>query len=648
MRLHKDVLGAPSANLQRTNEDNMLEALRKAAGTWVAKILLLLLVLSFAVWGISGSLVNGVNGGAIVTAGKTEVGATEYRLAWDRQLSLMSRQFGQQLSREQATSLGIDEQVLSQLVASAVLDEQARQMGLGLSQERLAALTAEDPAFHGPDGKFDRQRFAYVLQQVGMRPEDYFDSRSKVAMRQQIVDAATDGMKAPDAFLRAVALYQGEDRTIDYFVVPRTSVEPIQEPAAEALTAWFEPLKARYAAPEYRKINYVKLEPQDISDPAAVTDDQVNKDYEANKSRYTTPETRTIEQLVFPSMDAAKAAKESGKTFEQLMADQNKTASDVSLGSLAKDRVPDTAIAEAAFGLPVNQISDPIQGAFGALLVRVTAITPETVKPFAEVAGQIRNDIALGEANRILLDVHDSYEDARAGGETMQQAADKLKLKVQTVEADRKGLKTDGEAISGVPESAQLLAAAFETDPGTENAPLNLGSNGFLFYEVDSVTEARERTLDEVEAKAIEDWKLEQANALLETKVKDAIKKITDGASVDVVATELGATSQIKRGVKREADDADLGREGVAAVFGVAEGGVDQTPTPSGDGRVIFKVTEVFEPAGADAKAIPDATQKAFATGIASDMLDELVARLQGEFGVTVNREAAKQAMLLR
>lgn len=627
----------------------MLESLRKAAGTWVAKLLLLLLVGSFAIWGIAGNL-NGIRHGAIVTAGDTEVGATQFRLAYDRQMNLMSRQFGVQLTREQAAQMGVEDQVLAQLVAGAVLDEQGRRMGLGLSKDKLALLTAEDPAFHGPDGKFDRQRFAYVLQQVGMSPDDYFADRSKVAMRQQIINASTDDLRAPDTFLRAMALYQGENRTAEFIVVPRASVEPIADPADDVLAKWFETVKPRYAAPEYRKIAYLRLEPQDIADLSSVTDDQIKEDYEKNKARFTTPETRTIEQLVYPDIAAAKAAHDSlatGKTFDQLMADQKKTAADVLIGTLTKDKVPDKAIADAAFALAsAGQVSEPVQGAFGAILVRVTAITPEKVKTLAEVSDEIRRDIANSEANRVLIDVHDSYEDGRAGGETMQQAADKLKLKVVTIDAvDRSGLRKDGTVVNDIPNSADLLRAAFETEVGMENASLNSGSNGYVYYEVQGIEQARERELSEVKAKAVADWKAEQAAAKLDEKTKGLVQRLKDGATLDALASELSLEKQTKRGLKRGANDADFGEAGISAVFGVAEGGVGQTPTPQNDGNIVFKVTEVFEPAGVDASTLPEDQRKSVSMSISNDMLDELVNRLRGEFGVTVDRVAAQAAL---
>ncbi|RVC44004.1 peptidylprolyl isomerase, partial [Mesorhizobium sp. M4B.F.Ca.ET.088.02.2.1] len=307
----------------------MLGILRNAAGTWVAKALLSLLVISFAVWGISGRL-SGTLGGhhSVITAGGTTVSINEYRLAYDRQISVMSQQFGQRITHEQAKALGIDNQVLAQLVSGAVLDEQARKLGLGLSKDRLAELTREDPAFKGPSGQFDRRTFEYLLRQVGMRPEDYLKNRSQVAVRQQIVEAVSDGLKAPQTFLKAVALYRGEDRTIDYLTLPKTLVEPIEAPADSALQTYFDANKKTYAAPEYRKFSYVRLEPQDIMDPTAVTDQQISDDYNKNKGRYTTPEMRTIEQLVFKTSDAAKAAFDSlkaGATFDKLVTAEGKT-----------------------------------------------------------------------------------------------------------------------------------------------------------------------------------------------------------------------------------------------------------------------------------------------------------------------------------
>ena len=110
-------------------------------------------------------------------------------------MQVMSQQLGTQLTREQAAAFGVDQQVLAQLVAGAVLDEQARKLGLGVSKDRLAQLAREDPAFRGPDGKFDRQQFDAILREVGMRPRTICSNREQVAVRQQIVEAISDGLR---------------------------------------------------------------------------------------------------------------------------------------------------------------------------------------------------------------------------------------------------------------------------------------------------------------------------------------------------------------------------------------------------------------------------------------------------------------------
>ena len=594
-------------------------------------------------------MATGFGGNSVVAAGGTSVTPIEYRLAYDRQIAVLSQQFGTRLTREQARGLGVEDQVLAQLVAGAVLDEQASELGLGLSQDKLAQLTMSDPAFQGPDGRFSRQQFEYVLRQIGMRPEDYLQNRGQVAIRQQIVEAVSDGMKAPDTFLRAVALYRGEDRTAEYIVLPKSMVEPIEEPSDPVLSTYFDENKQTYAAPEYRKIAYVTLVPENITDESAVSDEQVKEDYEKNIDRFTTPETRTIEQLVFPSKDAAQTALDSiraGATFDSIVTAQGKTAADTLLGTFAKDKVPDPAVAEAAFALQANEVSQIVDGAFGPVLVRVTAITPAVVKSLAEATPEIRKDLALAEANRILLDVHDNYEDSRAAGESLREAAGKLGLKVMTVDAiDRAAQRPDGTVVNDLPQSKELLAAAFETEAGIENPAVNVGSTGYVFFEVEDIVPARERTLDEVKDKVVADWKEAEAENRLTAKAGDIEKRLKDGTSLDTLATELSLEKHIKRGLKREADDADFGRAGVAAIFGGAEGSSGLVAAPTGDAQIVFKVTEVFEPAGADANSVPEDAQASFASGMADDLLDQLVAKLQSEYGVTVNRSAIEQAL---
>lgn len=627
----------------------MLDTLRSGAQSWIAKLLLSLLVLSFAAWGIADVFRQAAAGNTVLSAGNTQVSQVEYRLAYQRQLQQASQQMGQRLTAEQAKALGIDAQVSQQLSAGIVLDEQARVMKLGLSKSRLAALTAEDPAFKDGGGAFSRTQFDAVLRNVGMRPEDYLKSRERIAVRQQIVEAVTDGLTIPEVYLSAMVLHDGESRTVDFLTLPTSIIPAITAIDEPALQKFFEDRKDSYRAPEYRKISYVRLLPEDIADEKSIADKDVKADYDKNIIRYTTVETRAVEQLVFPDDAAAKAAKTqlaTGTTFEDIVKGQKKLMTDVSLGVIKKADLPDPKIAEVAFGLALNAVSDVVPGAFGPILLRVTAITPQTVQSFDEVKGEIRKAIATNEAVNVVLDVHDAYEDARAGGDSMAAAAAKVKLKLVTVESiDQTAQTAEGKTATDLPEQQNLLVAAFQADVGAENAPLNAGANGFVWYEVGKNTPARDRPLAEVRERAINDWKVATIDERLAAKAEEIRKAVAGGKSLDEVAIELSLSKQTKRGIKRGAEDVDLGTDGVAAAFGGGLNYVATAMNAAGDQQTVLKVIEVFAPSDTSPTAVPENQKKVASNGMADDLLEELVARLATIYPVTMNSAALDAAM---
>ncbi|MEQ8481366.1 MAG: SurA N-terminal domain-containing protein [Hoeflea sp.] len=628
----------------------MLDTLRKGAKSWVAQFLLVLLVASFAVWGISGSMLN-AGGTAVVTVGDTEVTPNEFRLAYDRQMAELGRRLGTRLTQEQARAFGIENQVYSQLIAGALLDEQAREMNLGLSDSRLAALIAQDPAFHDFNGRFDRNNFRRVLSSVGMSEEDYIRSRSQVAVRTQIVEAIAEGFAAPDAMIAALAQYEAETRDVEYLLLTPASIDPVPAPTDEELNAYFETNKARYAAPEYRKLTYVKLENEDIADPSAISDEMAREDYEARKDRYTTAETRTVDQLVFTDREAAEAAAADidagNKSFDDLMAELGRSPADVRIGSFSRSGLPDQSLAEAAFSVSeAGGTSGVVDGQFGPVILRVAEITPESSQSFEEVEDEIKEELALAEAAQVLLDVHDAYEDARAGGMTLVEAATQQKLTPVTIEAvDRTGQTPEGTVLSELPQSQQLLRDAFETDPGVEAPAISLGAEGFVWFEVEDVTPARDRELNEVRDRVISDWTEEKQLEALGARAAALKERLESGAELSAIAEELSIAVETKYAVSRGDTDPVFGEAAVAAAFSGTQGLNAVANDASGNNKILMKVTSVNDASTITADAVSDQQRTQIAQQIADDILDQAVAQLQSEYGVSVNRELAERAL---
>ncbi|MDP2121385.1 MAG: SurA N-terminal domain-containing protein [Hoeflea sp.] len=627
----------------------MLDTLRRGAKSWVAKVLLLLLVASFGVWGISGSILN-AGSTAVVTVGDTIVTPNEFRLAYDRQVAVVSRQIGQRLTTEQARAFGIENQVYAQLVAGAALDEQARMMNLGLSDDRLAALIAEDPAFHDFNGRFDRNNFRRVLGSVGMSEEDYLRSRGQVAVRTQIVEAVADGFDAPEALIAALARYQEETRDVDYLLLTRAGIDPVVAPTDSELAGWFEENKATYTAPEYRKITYVKLQTEDIAAPEAISEEAARADYEARKDRYTTPETRTVDQLVFTDRAAADAAAQAiagGKSFDELVTESGRSPADIRIGSFSQAGMADRTLADAAFAVSEPGGTTPvIDGQFGPVILRVAEITPESSRSFEDVEAEIRQELALNQAAQVLLDVHDAYEDARAGGMTLIEAATQQKLSPKTVEAvDRSGRAPDGTVLSDLPESQQLLRDAFEAEPGIETPPINMSTEGFLWFEVIEVTPARDRTLDEVRDRVAADWTEMKTLEALGAKATELKERLEKGAELATIAEELSVAVETKYSLSRGGADAVFGEAAVASAFSGPSGIAAVANDASGENTILLKVTKVSSAASVTADQVSPEQRAQVSQQIADDILDQMVARLQAEYGVSVNRTLAERAL---
>ncbi|HEX5932558.1 MAG TPA: SurA N-terminal domain-containing protein [Pseudorhizobium sp.] len=623
----------------------MLNSLRNASRSWVAKALLLLLVASFGVWGVSTSLV-ATDANTVMTVGDQEVSAQEFALAYQRQISTLSRQFGMQLSPEQVRAFGIDQQVYSQLAAGAALDQLSDDMGLGLSHDRLAMLIAEDPAFQGSNGQFDRNLFTSRLRNAGLREDDYIMERSKVAVRSQIVEAVSDGFTPPQVMLDALKQYRDESRAVEYLLLSNANIDPVKAPADDVLTAWFEGAKARYRAPEYRTFTYVTLQPSDVADPAAVTQEEARAEYERRKESFTTRGTRTIEQLTYPNREMAEAAaaqlKEGSTTFDQLVADQGKTASDVLLGDFTKENMPDPALADAAFAISTEGgTTAAVDGAFGPVILRVTNITAETTKSFEEVEVEIRQQLAVSAASQQVMDTHDRFEDIRAGGATLEEAAKELNLKSATVTSDASGNNQQGERIDGLPPAETLVSEIFRTEPGAQPLALPLADDGYVWFEVTEVAPERDRTLDEVREKVMADWTAEQQREALAARATELKDRVEKGETLAAIAAELGIAVETKQGLRRNGEDAIFGPEAVSALFAGPVGLTTTAVGADGESRLLIKVTDAQQ-VPADALAGNEPLQR-LAEAAGDDMLDQMVNRLQNDYGVSINQAVAEQ-----
>lgn len=628
----------------------MLRGLRKASSNWLGKAVMSVamgaLIVSFGIWGIA-DIFRGFGQSTVAKVGSTEITLNEFRQTYTDRLQQIGRQFGRPLTMDQARAFGFDRQVLQQTIADAALDEKARQLGLGLSDAETMRVILADPTFKGIGGTFDPQRFQAIIRQMGYSEARYIADQRRVSLRRQLVGSIAAGLDVPKTQLEALSRFQNEQRSIEYVNLTSAQAGQIDPPSPETLAAYFDEHKGAFRAPEYRKISLVTVTPEEIGKWTDVSDEDAKKLYEQRKDRLGTPEKRQVFQMVFPSLEEAEAARSrigSGTSFEDLARERNVKPADFDLGLVTKSMILDPAIADAAFGLPSGEVSQPIKSGFGVALVKVGTIQPAVEKDYASVAADLKREIAAERARGQVATLRDKMEDERGGGASVAEAAQKLGLAAVTVEAvDRSGLTPSGQPAANIPAGLNLVSQAFSSDVGVDNDPIAY-KGGWVWYDVLSIMPPRDRTLDEVKDQVETRWREDQIANRLRTKATDMVQKLEHGGNFADEAASMGVKVETATGFKRDASPPGVPSGVVTAAFRTAKDGYGQTPGANGTEWIVYKVTDVTAPAVDLASDEMKKLKDTLTRGFSDEQLGQYVAKLEKDLGTSINEAAVAQA----
>jgi peptidyl-prolyl cis-trans isomerase D len=260
----------------------MLRGIRKASENWLGRIVMaaLLALLSgvFGLWGIN-DIFNGFGRSYLAKIGNTEIPVEDFSQSYNDHLQQLSQQFGRPIPAEQANALGLDRQVLNQLIAGAGLDQLARQMRLGIPESELVQHVLKDPHFQTPDGQFDRAMFENFLRNIGYSEQRFFDEERRSIPRQEITDAVSGSIVVPKEFFEAVNQFQNQERSIQYLALGPEQAGDVPQPTSDELSKYFNERQILFRAPEYRKIVTVTVTPPDLAKSIEVSDADVKKAY---------------------------------------------------------------------------------------------------------------------------------------------------------------------------------------------------------------------------------------------------------------------------------------------------------------------------------------------------------------------------------
>jgi len=623
--------------------------MRKASSNWLGKTIMAVvmgvLIISFGVWGIA-DIFRGFGQSTLAKVGRTEISAEQFRQLYTDKLQQIGRQFGRPLTMDQARAFGLDRQMLQQTLAEAALDEQARRMGLGQSDAETMRLIFNDPNFKGVNGAFDPARFQSMIRQFGYSEQRYIADQRRVSLRRQIAGTISAGLEPPKVLVDALVRFQNEQRSIDYVKLDAAQAGTIDPPSPEALASYFDDHKTLFRAPEYRKISFVAITPEEIGKWSEVSDDDARRLFEQRRGRLGTPEQRQISQIVFPTAEEAMAARNrltSGLSFDDLAKERGLNPTDVDLGMIGKSAIIEPAIADAAFSLPSGEISQPVQGRFGFALIKIGKIEPGVEPSYESVASDLKKQIAVERARAKVAELRDKMEDERGGGASVIEAAQKLGLAAVTIDAvDRSGRLPSGQLVPNIPRGLDVVSQAFNSDVGVDNDPIQF-NGGYVWYDVVGITPSHERNLDEVKDQVEARWRDDQITSRLRTKATEMVQKLDQGGNLADEAAAAGLKVETASGFKRDASPPGLPASVVAAAFRTAKDGVGQTAGAGSSEWIVFRVTDISVPpvdlASDEMKKLTETLQR----GLTDEQIGQYVTKLETDIGISINQAAFAQ-----
>ena len=336
---------------------------------------------------------------------------------------------------------------------------------------------------------------------------------------------------------------------------------------------------------------------------------------------YETPERRKLSRSCSRTWTRPRPRPRSlprGTTFEALAAERGLKDTDIDLGTVAKTAVVDRAVGDAAFALKAGEVSAPIEGRFGIAIVKVDAIEPARTRPFEEVSAELKRELATEKAQqRSLASVQEKIEDERLGGATLAEAGKKFGLTPRVIEAiDRTGKDPSRQRRSpACPRASMWCRRPSPPTSRAENEPLRLPSNGgFVWYDVDSITASRERTLDEVKDQVLARWRDDEIANRLRAKSTEMLDKIKAGTSFADAAAADQLKVEWRPGIKRGSPPPGLSAAAVAEIFRTAKDAAGSVEGASPAERIVFRVTEIkvpaLDPEAAEAKRIDEALRQ--------------------------------------
>jgi peptidyl-prolyl cis-trans isomerase D len=582
----------------------MLDRMRRHKG-WL-KWSLALVVLTFVVFYIPDFLTTSTGaapGEVLAQVEGEEITVRTFQRRYNAQLQAYRNAYGAQVSEQLLRQLGIEQQILQQLVDEEAMVAEARRQNITVSDVEVRERILAIPAFQ-ENGRFiGEARYRQMLQfnNPPLTVAEFEENLRRAIMVEKLRNAVTAWMSATDA--EVADEYRRRNEKVMLDVVPLTPEafrSQVKVSDAE-LAAYFDQNKERYRIGEKRKLRYAVLDVDTVRQQVTVPDAEIQAFYQQNIAQYSTPEQVRASHILFRTEgeDAAAVRAEAEEVLKRARAGDD-------FANLARQHSDDESnsqrggdldffgrgsmvaeFEEAAFALQPGQISDIVPTAFGLHIIKLTERREAVTQPLAEVRPEIEEQLKWQTAQQQAEQTASAIEKQIASAADLDRVARERNLHVQET-----GFLLRDEPIDGLGPAPEVSAQAFQLS-GDAVSPALRVARGWAFVAVADRQEPYVPELAEVRDRVRDDLVIERAAELATTRAAEiaaTLKGARDfGAAVKRAGLELTTTDLIARG----SPIPELGVSPAvdSAAFSLPPGAVSD-PIATPQGTAIIRVVE--------------------------------------------------------
>lgn len=596
----------------------MLDKLREGAQGKVAKVILGLIILSFALAGV-GSYLNGPARTAPATVNGTEISAAALENAYRNERARMESQMGEAFSQLAANPDYMKQfrrGVLDRLIDQALLDSKARELGLRISDEQIKQAIVAMPEF-AENGKFNNDRYLQLIRRAGMTPEMFRDSLRQDMVRQQLMSA----------LLGTEFSLKGEAEQLDKLYNQTRDLRLVRLAAANymadvqvsdnELEQYYKTNGARFMNDEQVRVDYLLLDAANLAKDIKVTEQDAQDYYDQHQDLFQRAERRHVAHILIPFGKDEKAAEQkaeavlakakAGDDFAALAkADSSDTFSAKKGGELDwfEKGVMDPAFEKAAFALnKAGDLSGVVKSPFGFHIIKLLGVEAAKTKPFADVKEETITRLQADKAKeKFFAEQQKMADNSFENPDSLDLTADAMGMKVQSSD-----FFTQATAPAPL-NDPKVLSVAFSEqlrDDNTNSDVIELADGKALVLHITGHKPKAVKPLAEVKEQVIAAIKHDKASEVARGKAQGLLDKLKVGESITADLTALGLKVETHKGVARF--DRELDQNLIAQAFTLPHP-IDGKPSvalvaeTNGD-RVVVALDKVNVPAAASGMA---------------------------------------------